>query len=88
MNLLNRCRKHMGRYERAIIDLMETIPFLDKLTSWKMEGLDSMNSGVVRFPPSQIIIQEGAVESEINPTDNKPSSLIFESLLKTAGIEK
>jgi phosphoribosylformylglycinamidine synthase len=31
---------------------------------------------------------ERAVESEINPTDNKPSSLIFESLLKITGIEK
>ena len=30
---------------------------------------------------------ERAVESEINPQDNKPSTLIFESLLKKAGVE-
>ena len=30
---------------------------------------------------------ERAVESEINPIDNKPSSLIFESLLDTMGIK-
>jgi len=30
---------------------------------------------------------ERAVESEINPQDNKPSSLIFESLLKKVGVE-
>ena len=29
---------------------------------------------------------ERAVESEINPHDNKPSSLIFESLLKKMGV--
>ena len=30
---------------------------------------------------------ERAVESEINPLDNKPSSLIFQSLLNTIGVE-
>jgi phosphoribosylformylglycinamidine synthase len=30
---------------------------------------------------------ERAVESEINPIDNKPSSLIFESLLSTMGVK-
>ena len=30
---------------------------------------------------------ERAVESEINPIDNKPSSLIFESLLSTIGVK-
>ena len=30
---------------------------------------------------------ERAVESEINPVDNKPSSLIFKSLLNTIGVE-
>jgi phosphoribosylformylglycinamidine synthase len=30
---------------------------------------------------------ERAVESEINPLDNKPSSLIFKSLLSTIGVE-
>jgi phosphoribosylformylglycinamidine synthase len=31
---------------------------------------------------------ERAVEREINPIDNKPTSLIFESLLQTIGIKK
>jgi phosphoribosylformylglycinamidine (FGAM) synthase-like amidotransferase family enzyme len=30
---------------------------------------------------------ERATESEINPIDNKPSSLIFESLIKTIGVK-
>ncbi|MFB5604491.1 MAG: phosphoribosylformylglycinamidine synthase subunit PurQ, partial [Candidatus Nitrosomaritimum aestuariumsis] len=31
---------------------------------------------------------ERAVESDINPIDNKPSSLIFESLLTNMGVSK
>ena len=31
---------------------------------------------------------ERAAEPEINPIDNKPSSLIFESLLQTIGVKK
>ena len=31
---------------------------------------------------------ERAAEKEINPVDNKPSSLIFESLVESIGVRK
>jgi len=53
-------------------------------SSLNIAGICNASGNVVGMMPHP----ERAAESEINPTDNKPSSLIFESLLKTAGIEK
>ena len=53
-------------------------------SSLNIAGICNEYGNVVGMMPHP----ERAAESEINPTDNKPSSLIFESLLKTAGIEK
>ena len=49
----------------------------------QIAGVCNEDGNVVGMMPHP----ERAVESEINPQDNKPSSLIFESLLKKAGIE-
>ena len=53
-------------------------------SSLNIAGICNESGNVVGMMPHP----ERAAESEINPTDNKPSSLIFESLLETAGIEK
>lgn len=53
-------------------------------SSLNIAGICNKSGNVVGMMPHP----ERATESEINPTDNKSSSLIFESLLKTAGIEK
>ena len=53
-------------------------------SSLNIAGICNESGNVVGMMPHP----ERAAESEINPTDNKPSSLIFESLLKTVGIEK
>ena len=53
-------------------------------SSLNIAGICNESGNVVGMMPHP----ERAVESEINPIDNKPSSLIFESLLKTSGIEK
>ena len=53
-------------------------------SSLNIAGICNKSGNVVGMMPHP----ERAAESEINPTDNKSSSLIFESLLKTAGIEK
>ena len=53
-------------------------------SSLNIAGICNESGNVVGMMPHP----ERAAESEINPIDNKPSSLIFESLLKTAGIEK
>ena len=53
-------------------------------SSLNIAGICNESGNVVGMMPHP----ERAAESEINPTDNKPSSLIFETLLKTAGIEK
>ena len=53
-------------------------------SSLNIAGICNESGNVVGMMPHP----ERAAEPEINPTDNKPSSLIFESLLKTAGIEK
>jgi phosphoribosylformylglycinamidine synthase len=53
-------------------------------SSLNIAGICNESGNVVGMMPHP----ERAAESEINPADNKPSSLIFESLLKTAGIEK
>ncbi len=53
-------------------------------SSHQIAGVCSEDGNVVGMMPHP----ERAVESEINPKDNKPSSLIFESLLKKTCIEK
>ncbi len=52
-------------------------------SSDKIAGVCNEDGNVVGMMPHP----ERAVESEINPIDNKPSSLIFESLLNTIGVE-
>ena len=52
-------------------------------SSDRIAGVCNEDGNVVGMMPHP----ERAVESEINPIDNKPSSLIFESLLNTAGIK-
>jgi len=52
-------------------------------SSNQIAGVCNEEGNVVGMMPHP----ERAVESEINPQDNKPSSLIFESLLKKAGVE-
>jgi phosphoribosylformylglycinamidine synthase len=49
----------------------------------QIAGVCNEDGNVVGMMPHP----ERAVESEINPQDNKPSTLIFESLLKKAGVE-
>jgi phosphoribosylformylglycinamidine synthase len=51
-------------------------------SSDKIAGVCNEDGNVVGMMPHP----ERAVESEINPIDNKPSSLIFESLLTTMGV--
>jgi len=48
----------------------------------RIAGVCNENGNVVGMMPHP----ERAVESEINPIDNKPSSLIFESLLNSMGV--
>ena len=49
----------------------------------RIAGVCNEEGNVVGMMPHP----ERAVESEINPIDNKPSSLIFESLLSKMGVE-
>ncbi len=51
-------------------------------SSYRIAGVCNESGNVVGMMPHP----ERATESEINPIDNKPSSLIFESLLKTIGV--
>ena len=51
-------------------------------SSDRIAGVCNENGNVVGMMPHP----ERAVESEINPIDNKPSSLIFESLLAKTGV--
>ena len=51
-------------------------------SSYNIAGICNEDSNVVGMMPHP----ERAVESEINPIDNKPSSLIFESLLAKTGV--
>ena len=51
-------------------------------SSDRIAGVCNEDGNVVGMMPHP----ERAVESEINPIDNKPSSLIFESLLRTMGV--
>ena len=50
----------------------------------QIAGICNENGNVVGMMPHP----ERAAEQEINPIDNKPSSLIFESLIHNMGIEK
>ena len=52
-------------------------------SSDRIAGVCNEDGNVVGMMPHP----ERAVESEINPIDNKPSSLIFESLLDTMGVK-
>ena len=52
-------------------------------SSDRIAGVCNEDENVVGMMPHP----ERAVESEINPIDNKPSSLIFESLLSTVGVK-
>ncbi len=49
----------------------------------RIAGVCNENGNVVGMMPHP----ERAAESAINPIDNKPSSLIFESLIKTIGVK-
>ena len=51
-------------------------------SSNRIAGVCNQEGNVVGMMPHP----ERAVESEINPVDNKPSSLIFESLLTKMGV--
>jgi len=52
-------------------------------SSYRIAGVCNESGNIVGMMPHP----ERATESEINPIDNKPSSLIFESLLKTIGVK-
>ncbi|QUC65360.1 phosphoribosylformylglycinamidine synthase subunit PurQ [Nitrosopumilus sp. K4] len=52
-------------------------------SSYNIAGVCNEDFNVVGMMPHP----ERAVESEINPIDNKPSSLIFKSLLSTIGVK-
>ena len=52
-------------------------------SSYNIAGVCNEDFNIVGMMPHP----ERAVESEINPIDNKPSSLIFKSLLHTVGVE-
>jgi len=53
-------------------------------SSDRIAGVCNEDGNVVGMMPHP----ERAVESDINPIDNKPSSLIFESLLTKIGVTK
>ena len=53
-------------------------------SSLGIAGICNEEKNVVGMMPHP----ERATESEINPIDNRPSSLIFESLLQTIGVKK
>jgi len=53
-------------------------------SSFRIAGICNEDGNVVGMMPHP----ERATESEINPIDNKPSSLIFESLLSTIGAQQ
>ena len=50
----------------------------------RIAGVCNKEGNVVGMMPHP----ERATESEINPVDSKPSSMIFESLINTVGIQK
>ena len=52
-------------------------------SSLRIAGICNVNGNVLGMMPHP----ERAMESEINPIDNKPSTLIFESLLNSIGVQ-
>ncbi len=52
-------------------------------SSLRIAGICNVNGNVLGMMPHP----ERAMESEINPMDNKPSALIFESLLNSIGVQ-
>lgn len=52
-------------------------------SSLRIAGICNVNGNVLGMMPHP----ERAIESEINPIDNKPSALIFESLLNSIGMQ-
>ena len=52
-------------------------------SSMRIAGICNVNGNVLGMMPHP----ERAIESEINPMDNKPSALIFESLLNSIGVQ-
>lgn len=52
-------------------------------SSLRIAGICNVNGNVLGMMPHP----ERAIESEINPIDNKPSALIFESLLNSIGVQ-
>ena len=52
-------------------------------SSLRIAGICNVNGNVLGMMPHP----ERAIESEINPIDNKPSALIFESLLNSLGVQ-
>ncbi len=52
-------------------------------SSMRIAGICNVNGNVLGMMPHP----ERAIESEINPLDNKPSALIFESLLNSIGVQ-
>lgn len=52
-------------------------------SSLRIAGICNVNGNVLGMMPHP----ERAIESEINPLDNKPSALIFESLLNSIGVQ-
>ncbi len=52
-------------------------------SSLRIAGICNVNGNVLGMMPHP----ERAMESEINPMDNKPSTLIFESLLNSIGVQ-
>ena len=53
-------------------------------STYRIAGVCNKEGNIVGMMPHP----ERATESEINPVDSKPSSLIFESLLNTIGVQK
>jgi phosphoribosylformylglycinamidine synthase len=52
-------------------------------SSLRIAGICNVDGNVLGMMPHP----ERAIESEINPMDNKPSTLIFESLLNSIGVQ-
>ena len=72
LNLLKKNNQIVFRYEEVVNGSTDRIA-----------GVCNESGNVVGMMPHP----ERATEQEINPVDNKPSSLIFESLIKTIGVK-
>jgi phosphoribosylformylglycinamidine synthase len=74
-NTLNQLKKNnqiVFRYENVVNG-----------STYRIAGISNGDGNVVGMMPHP----ERAVEPDVNPIDNKPSSLIFESLLHTLGVK-